>query len=57
MNSSRLIGLFYDNRYLLTLLMIVTVVAGVSAITGLPRLEDPVITNRNPIVLTVFPSG
>ncbi|MDF1851822.1 MAG: efflux RND transporter permease subunit [Verrucomicrobiales bacterium] len=57
MKSSRLIGLFFDNRYLLTLLMIVTLVAGLSAINGLPRLEDPVITNRNPIVITVFPGA
>jgi len=48
---------FFDNRYLLALAAVVTLVAGLSAIRGLPRLEDPVITNRNPQVITVFPGA
>ncbi len=53
----RWLGIFFDNRYLLALTIIVTVVAGLSALSGLPRLEDPVITNRNPLILTIFPGA
>ncbi len=53
----RWLGIFFDNKYLLALTIVVTLVAGVSALSGLPRLEDPVITNRNPLILTVFPGA
>ncbi|MEM6909995.1 MAG: efflux RND transporter permease subunit [Verrucomicrobiota bacterium] len=55
--SNKLTAIFFDNRYLLALGIAVTLVAGLSAINGLPRLEDPVITNRSAQVLTVFPGA
>jgi len=55
--DSRLAALFFDNRHLLALVVVVTLVAGFSALQNLPRLEDPVITNRNPIILTPFPGA
>ena len=48
---------FFRNGHLLTLGIIVFVVAGFSAVTTLPRLEDPRIDNRNVIVLTPFPGA
>lgn len=51
------LGLFFDNRHLLALVSIVTLVAGLSAINGLPRLEDPVITNRGPVIVIAFPGA
>jgi multidrug efflux pump subunit AcrB len=47
----------FDNRYLLGFAVVVTLAAGLSALKGLPRLEDPVITNRNPQILTAFPGA
>ncbi len=55
--GSRWVGIFFDNKYLLVLTLIVSLVAGASALVNLPRLEDPVITNRNPLVLTIFPGA
>ena len=49
--------LFLRNRYLLILPILIIIVAGVSAITSLPRLEDPRITNRNPLILTAVPGA
>lgn len=49
--------LFYRNRHLLVLFILVALVAGMSAIRSLPRLEDPVITNRNPQILTIYPGA
>ncbi|MEO1583314.1 MAG: efflux RND transporter permease subunit [Planctomycetota bacterium] len=49
--------LTYRNRYLLWLLVAVAVVAGVSTMSTIPRLEDPRIVNRGPIVLTPFPGA
>lgn len=43
------------NKYLLVLSIVVILVAGVSAIVSLPRLEDPRITNRNPLIITPVP--
>ena len=56
-SSSRIIGLFFDNRYLLALFTVITIVAGLSALSSLPRQEDPVITNRGATILTVFPGA
>ncbi|MEM7698109.1 MAG: efflux RND transporter permease subunit [Verrucomicrobiota bacterium] len=56
-NSNRIVAVFFNNRYLLILTMVVTLVAGLSALNGLPRQEDPVITNRNPILITPFPGA
>ncbi|MEM1440713.1 MAG: efflux RND transporter permease subunit [Verrucomicrobiota bacterium] len=54
---NRIIGLFFDNRYLLTLATVITLVAGYSALNSLPRQEDPIITNRGATILTVFPGA
>ncbi|MEM7600045.1 MAG: efflux RND transporter permease subunit [Verrucomicrobiota bacterium] len=56
-SSGRIAGLFFDNRYLLTLVTVVTLVAGYSALNSLPRQEDPIITNRGASILTVFPGA
>jgi len=48
---------FYDNRHLLFVSIAGILVAGVSAFFAIPRLEDPRITNRNPIVLTPVPGA
>ncbi|MEM9598058.1 MAG: hypothetical protein AAGD06_27590, partial [Acidobacteriota bacterium] len=44
--------LFFRNGHLLTLTILVVLVAGASAFSSLPRLEDPRITNRNPLIVT-----
>jgi len=49
--------LFFRNRHLLVLAIVVIVVAGVSAIQTMPRLEDPVITARNPLIITPVPGA
>ncbi len=49
--------LFYDNRHLLILTLGVILVGGVSSLLTLPRLEDPRINNRNPIVVTLLPGA
>lgn len=48
---------FFSNGYLLALTIIVLLVAGLSAITSLPRLEDPRIDNRNVLVITPYPGA
>lgn len=48
---------FLGNRHLLVLMILVALVGGLSALGGLPRLEDPVITNRNPQIITLFPGA
>ena len=47
----------YRNGYLLVLGILVLILAGVSALTNLPRIEDPRITTRNAIVITPFPGA
>ncbi|MEM7588039.1 MAG: efflux RND transporter permease subunit, partial [Acidobacteriota bacterium] len=49
--------LFYRNRYLLTLSIVIVLVGGLSAIFTLPRLEDPRISNRNAVIVTVLPGA
>lgn len=48
---------FYRRGHLLALSIIIILVAGMSAITSLPRLEDPRIDLRNVIVLTSYPGA
>ena len=48
---------FLRNRYLLVLSLVVILVAGVSALLQLPRLEDPRIVNRNPLLVTLVPGA
>ena len=49
--------LFYDNRQLLTLSLLIILVGGISALVSLPRLEDPRINNRNPLIVTMLPGA
>ncbi len=49
--------LYFRNQHLLWLTMAVIVVGGVSALVTLPRLEDPRIVNRGPIVVTPVPGA
>lgn len=48
---------FFRNRRLLILVVAAIVVAGLSAYQVLPRLEDPVLTNRFAMVTTVLPGA
>ena len=48
---------FFRNGHLLVLAIIIILVAGMSAVSNLPRLEDPRIDLRNVIVLTSFPGA
>ncbi|MEL6302547.1 MAG: efflux RND transporter permease subunit [Pseudomonadota bacterium] len=47
----------YRNQYLLWLTIIIILMAGSAALSGLPRIEDPRITNRYPTVITVLPGA
>jgi len=49
--------LFYDNRRLLVLALLLIGVGGLSALFTMPLEEDPKITNRSAIVLTPFPGA
>ncbi len=46
---------FFQNRHLLWLTTGLVLVAGLSTLLTIPRTEDPVIVNRNPVVLTPAP--
>lgn len=48
---------FFQNRYLLWTSVVVLLVSGFSALSGIPRLEDPRMTNRNPIMVAPFPGA
>ena len=50
-------SLFYDNRRLLVLAIALILVAGLSSYYVLPRMEDPVLTQRAAIINTVFPGA
>ncbi|MEM0911619.1 MAG: efflux RND transporter permease subunit [Pseudomonadota bacterium] len=49
--------LFFRNGHLLSLSAIIILVAGLSAIQNLPRLEDPRIDLRNVVILTAYPGA
>lgn len=49
--------LFFRNRHLLVLSIVVILIAGISTIFSLPRLEDPRIVNRNPVIITAVPGA
>lgn len=51
------LGLFVRNRHLLILTIMMILVAGLSALASLPRIEDPRITNRNATIITPFPGA
>jgi multidrug efflux pump subunit AcrB len=48
---------FLRNAHLLWLSIVLIVVAGTAALLTMPRLEDPRIVNRNPIVVTAAPGA
>ncbi|MGR8921612.1 MAG: efflux RND transporter permease subunit, partial [Gammaproteobacteria bacterium] len=52
-----LFGLFTRNRHLLILTIALILVAGVTAVISLPRIEDPRITTRNATIITPFPGA
>lgn len=49
--------LFFRNGHLLSLSIIIILVAGLSAIQNLPRLEDPRIDLRHVLILTAYPGA
>ena len=57
MNSASLRDLFFRNAHLLVLTILVIALAGASALSNLPRIEDPRITTRNALVITPFPGA
>lgn len=50
-------NLFYRNVQLLLLTICLIVVWGLSAFLTMPRLEDPVLTQRNALIKTAFPGA
>ncbi|MCB1827627.1 MAG: efflux RND transporter permease subunit [Coxiellaceae bacterium] len=48
---------FYRNPLLLQLSLVIILVAGVSSMLTIPRLEDPIITNRFAVIITAFPGA
>ena len=44
-----------NNRYLLWLSIFMVMMAGISALMNMPRLEDPRITHRNPAIFVFYP--
>lgn len=50
-------SLFYRNQHLLFISIIAILLAGGYAYVKIPRLEDPRITNRNPIIITRMPGA
>ncbi|MEA5473194.1 efflux RND transporter permease subunit [Synechococcus sp. CCY9201] len=52
-----MLDLFHRNRQLLLLTLLLVVVWGLSSLLTLPRLEDPLITQRNALVITALPGA
>jgi multidrug efflux pump subunit AcrB len=50
-------ALFHRNRQLLLLTVLLVVVWGLSSLLTLPRLEDPLISQRNALVVTTLPGA
>ena len=50
-------GVFAADNYLVGLTILIILVAGLSALFTLPRIEDPRITTRNAIVTTTLPGA
>jgi multidrug efflux pump subunit AcrB len=57
LDSAPWYSLFFRNRHLLILSIMVLLVAGFSAIKNVPRLEDPRIDTRNVLVITPYPGA
>jgi multidrug efflux pump subunit AcrB len=51
------LGVFTRNRHLLILSIVLLLVAGLTALTSLPRIEDPRIATRNATIITPFPGA
>ncbi len=49
--------LFHRNRQLLLLSVLLVLVWGISSLLTLPRLEDPLISQRNALVITTLPGA
>ncbi|MEM9101320.1 MAG: efflux RND transporter permease subunit [Pseudomonadota bacterium] len=49
--------LFFNNKHLLIFTIVALLFTGILSIYSLPRLEDPRITNRDPIIITAFPGA
>ncbi|MGB0766119.1 MAG: efflux RND transporter permease subunit [Phycisphaeraceae bacterium] len=49
--------LFFRNRHLLWLTVIVVLIGGLSSVMSLPTLEDPRIVNRTPLIITAMPGA
>lgn len=49
--------LFFRNRHLLWLTVMVIFIGGLSSAISLPRLEDPRIVNRGPLIITPMPGA
>jgi multidrug efflux pump subunit AcrB len=49
--------LFFRNRHLLWLTVGVILIGGLSSLMSLPRLEDPRIVNRAPLIVTTLPGA
>ncbi|MBE1301922.1 MAG: MMPL family transporter [Alteromonadaceae bacterium] len=56
-NTAPWYSIFFRNGHLLLLSIVIILVSGLSALTNLPRLEDPRIDNRNVIALTPYPGA
>ena len=54
---SRFAERMYSNKYLLWLTVVIILMAGYSSLSNLPRIEDPRITNRYPVVITRLPGA
>ncbi len=52
-----MLDLFHRNRQLLLLTLALVVVWGMSSLFTLPRLEDPLLTQRNALVITALPGA
>ncbi|MEM7282854.1 MAG: efflux RND transporter permease subunit, partial [Pseudomonadota bacterium] len=57
MNTKGFNQVFFRNGHLLGLTIVVIVLAGLSALTNLPRIEDPRIATRNALIITEFPGA
>ena len=49
--------LFYRRGHLLVLSLVIIIVAGLSALGSLPRIEDPRIDTRNALIITQYPGA
>ncbi len=50
-------GALLENRYLLVLGLVIILLAGLSALSNIPRIEDPQIVPRYPMVTTFLPGA